>query len=163
MAKIGQRQLGTLPPQYNFALNPYPDLRFSSCPECGHKTGQRKLPLLIHVKPFHPMALNFTYRYCKHCDMLICHKDIFEHVLTTLFERHNPSVIGNDYFILGMVENRAWREGLTQPKSPADILPQLHDFKSYRELRMTMGGWFRVDQKPPVMTPPPSAEWVKRS
>lgn len=26
---------------------------------------------------------------------------------------------------------------------------------------MTMGGWFRADQEPPVMTPPPSTEWVK--
>jgi hypothetical protein len=32
MAKTKKQQLGHLPPQYHFSLNPYPDLRFSSCP-----------------------------------------------------------------------------------------------------------------------------------
>ena len=42
-----------------------------------------------------------------------------------------------------------------------DLLPHIHDFKSYEELRMTMAGWFHKDQEPPVWTPPPSTEWVK--
>ena len=107
------------------------------------------------------MALNFTCRYCERCDLLICHKGNLEHVLATLFEQRDPSVIGNDYFILGTVEKNAWRDGLTQPKSPAEILPQLHDFKSYQELRMTVGGLFKVGQEPPVRSPPPPTEWVK--
>ena len=51
-------QFGYLPPQYNFSLNPYPELRFSKCPVCEEKTGQRKLPLLIHVDPKNLIALN---------------------------------------------------------------------------------------------------------
>jgi hypothetical protein len=35
------------------------------------------------------------------------------------------------------------------------------DFKSYVKLRATMGGWFRNDEEPPELEPPPSEEWVK--
>ena len=42
-------RFGQLEPQYNLALNPYPDARLSKCPNCEQKTRQRKLPLLIHV------------------------------------------------------------------------------------------------------------------
>lgn len=56
-----------------------------------------------------------------------------------MFVQYDPSVIGNDYLIVGTVEKTAWREGLSQPKSVTDMLPQTHDFKSYQEMRMTMG------------------------
>jgi hypothetical protein len=39
--------LGKQPPRYRFFLNPYQDARFSTCPQCANKTGQRKLPLFI--------------------------------------------------------------------------------------------------------------------
>lgn len=162
MAKTKKQQFGHLPPQFHFALNPYPDLRFSKCPDCGNKTGQKKLPLFIHVKPSTSIALNFTCRYCKYCDLLICHQDALEHILTVLFAQRDPSGIGNEYLVLGTVEKGAWHEGMVEPKSPADMLPQLHDFKSYKELRMTVGGYFKIGQEPPSWTPPPPAEWVKR-
>jgi len=53
------------------------------------------------------------------------------------------------------------RTGLKQQQSVDEIRRNLHDFKSYEELRMTMGGWFHEDQNPPVMTPPLSTEWKK--
>jgi hypothetical protein len=53
-------QLGKLPPLYRFFLNPYEDVRFSSCPQCANKTWQRKLPLFIHVSPEQPVTLNKT-------------------------------------------------------------------------------------------------------
>jgi hypothetical protein len=161
MAKNKEQQLGHLSPQYHFALNPYP-LRFSRCPDCKNRTGQRKLPLLIRIKPSHSLLLNFTCRYCARCDLLICHQDALEHVMATLYERRDPAVIGNEYFVLGTVEKKAWREGLTQPTSTSAMLPQLHDFKSYREIRATVGGLFKVGQEPPPWTPPPPTEWVKR-
>ena len=56
------RQFGKLAPQYSFFLNPYEDERFTRCPQCGAKTRQRKLPLVIHVDPMHPVSLNYTCR-----------------------------------------------------------------------------------------------------
>ena len=161
MAKTRKNQFGFLDPKYNYSLNPYPDLRFSKCPVCEGKTGQRKLPLLIHVDPKHLIALNYTNRYCHRCDMLIGHRHEIEHLLTEVFFQYNPMVIGNDYLLIGTVEKKAWREGLSQPQPINETLPHVHDFKSYEELRMTMAGWFPQDQEPPVMTPPPSKEWVK--
>ena len=57
-------RLGKQPPRYRFFLNPYQDARFSKCPQCENKTGQRKLPLFIHIDPKQPLLLNKTCRSC---------------------------------------------------------------------------------------------------
>jgi hypothetical protein len=156
-----RKQFGNLPPKYNFSLNPYPEMRFSRCPDCQRKTGQRKLPLLIHVAPKNLIALNYTNRYSKDCDMLIGHKHEIEHHLTEKFLEINAEVIGNDYLVFGTVEKQAWRENMNQLKPFNEMLDHFHDFKSYQDLHMTMAGWFPDGQDPPVMEPPPSKEWLK--
>lgn len=162
MPKAKKPRLGGLPPMYNFVLNPYPDQRLSSCPFCSGKTGQRKLPLLIHVDPSSLIALNYTCRYCQHCDLLLAHKHEVEHLLHDLFSRVAPEAIGNDYLIVGTVERSAWREGIQQPKPIPEMLPHVHDFKRhYQELRMSQPGWYPKDKEPPAMEPPESQEWVK--
>ncbi len=163
MEKNGERkQFGYLPSKYNFSLNPYPELRFSRCPDCQNKTGQRKLPLLIHIEPKNLIALNYTNRYCHHCDMLIGDKHEIEHHLTEMFLKINPKVIGNYYIVLGTVEKIAWGENVNQPKPFNEMLQHIHDFKSYQNICMTMAGWFREGQVPPVMEPPLSTEWMKK-
>lgn len=162
MPTSNKSQFGNLPRQYNFVLNPYPDHRVSRCPLCDGKTGQRKLPLLIHIDPLHLMALNYTCRYCQKCDLLIGHKHEIEHLLFEMFRYQNPAVVGNDYLIMGTVEKKAWREGLTQPKGLAEMKASISDFKAqYSELRLTQPGWYGPNQKPPIMEPPASQEWVK--
>jgi len=156
-----KNRFGDLLPQYHFALNPYPDLRFTSCPRCQTKTGQRKLPLLIHIDPRVLIALNYTNRYCKRCDLLIAHKVEIEHLLTEMFREVEPEIVGNAYLIFATVGKQAWRENMQQPKALAELRGHISDFKSYEELRMTMAGWFREGQEPPVMEPPTSREWVK--
>jgi hypothetical protein len=157
-----KKQLGGLPPRYGFMLNPYPDQQVWRCPLCERKIGQRKVPLLIHVDPLHLIALNYTCRFCRACNLLIGKKHDIEHLLTELFRRSDPSVIGNAYLILGTVEKRTWREGVTQPKGIADLLPQASDFATYyHDLRVTRPGYYRVDQEPPIMEPPESQKWVK--
>src|SRR5262245_15264722 len=161
MIKAKKFQFGKLPPRYGFALNPYPDMRISSCPFCNHKTGQRKIPLLIHVEPMHLIALNYTCRYCHSCDVLIAHKHEVERLLTGLFRQYDPEVVGNDYLIIGTVEKSTWREGVQQPKGIAEMLSNASDFAEYyKELRVTRPGYYKADQEPPVMEPPPSQEWV---
>jgi len=155
-------RFGGAPPRYNFVLNPYPNMRISSCPFCERKTGQRKIPLLIHVDPLHLIALNYTCRYCKDCDLLIAHKHEIEHLLAALFSQMDPEVIGNEYLIFGTVEKKIWREGVQQPKAMAEMLPHASDFADYyKELRFTRPGWYPRDQEPPIWEPPASQEWVK--
>jgi len=67
-------RLGKQPPRYRFFLNPYTDVRFTTCPQCRGKTSQRKLPLVIHIDPLQLVALNKTCRYCPRCDLLIAHQ-----------------------------------------------------------------------------------------
>lgn len=134
-------QFGNLPPQYKFILNPYPDVRFSTCPGCGRKTKQRKLPLVIHVNPHHLLALNKTCRYCPDCDLLIAHQDEIEELLTAMFMQYEPAVIGNDYLVIGTMERRAWREGVNQPQSVADQRKFMRDFKEYRTVEYTPAHW----------------------
>lgn len=164
MTKPKKSSVDTMPRKYNFVLNPYPEARVSSCPFCGRKTGQRKLPLFIHVDPHYPIALNYTCRYCANCDLLVAHKHEIEHLLTGMFAQANPAVIGNDYLIMGVVDKAAWREGVRQPKEVAEVLNSHTSlFKTYyQELRQTQPGWYPEGVEPPVMPPPPSAEWVKR-
>lgn len=162
MAKAKKPRFGELPSKYRFVLNPYPDMRFGRCPYCEHKTGQRKIPLLIHVEPMHLIALNYTCRYCHACDLLIADKHTIEHLLTGIFGQRDPRVVGNDYLIIGTVEKSAWRAGLQHPKAVAEMLPHVSDFaEDHNELRVRRPGWYKADQEPPVMEPPPSQEWVK--
>jgi hypothetical protein len=164
MAKVKQRQLGGLPPKYSFMVNPYPEERVSRCPLCDRKTGQRKIPILIHVNPHHLIALNYTCRYCRDCDLLIAHKHEIEHYLTALFSQHHPDTIGNDYLAVGTVEKSAWKEGLKQNQTIDIFLPHTSDFATYyEELQLTRAGYYKADQKPPIAVPPPSQEWVKKT
>ena len=162
MAKTKKSQFGSLKPKYSFILNPYPDRRISSCPLCEHKTGQRKIPLLINIALLDFLALNYTCRYCKDCDLLIAHKHEIEHILTAMFLEVDPKIIGNDYLIIGTVEKETWRKGLKQPLSMNEILLHASDFATYyNELRLTQQGWYGPNQEPITMEPPEPQEWIK--
>jgi len=141
------RRFGKLPPLYDFILNPYPDVRFTRCPGCGGKTRQRKLPLLIHIEPNQLLALNKTCRYCPSCDLLVAHQDEIEGVLAAFLgvgegTGVRAEVSEDDYFVLGTVERKAWREGVRQPRSIEEMREATHDFKEYREVHVSPGGWF---------------------
>src|SRR5260370_8075575 len=110
-------RLGKLPARYSFFLNPYPDLRFTSCPQCGAKMRQRKLPLVIHVEPHYFIALNKTCKYCPHCDLLLAHKDILEDLLARMFAERAPEIIGNDYLVVGSMARSASQNALP-PRVP---------------------------------------------
>ncbi len=155
-------RFGVLPPRYSFVLNPYTDAKISRCPLCGKKTGQRKVPLLIHVDPGYPFALNLTCRYCTECDLLVANKAEVEHLLTTLCRDRAPAVIGNRYLIIGTVEKKAWRDGMKKPMGMLDTLKHVSDFAKYfEELQCTRPGYYRKGQKPPLLQPPASQEWVR--
>ena len=155
-------QFGELPPKYSFIINPYPDMPITSCPMCERKTGQRKIPLLIHINPMHFIALNYTCRYCKSCDLLIAHKHEIEHLLTSMFSQTEPETVGSKYLIIGTVEKSSWREDQQRTRSVEEMLPHASDFAVFhQELRVTNPGWYKTGQDAPVMEPPLSQEWVK--
>ncbi len=127
--RMKPKRLGKRPPRYRFFLNPYPDVRFTSCPKCGNRTKQRKLPLVIHVDPLNPVAINKTCRYCPACDLLIAHKDEIEQQLALLFARIDPTLMGNDYLVIGTQDRADWRRGMKTPLTIQEMLDSLHDFE----------------------------------
>jgi hypothetical protein len=139
-------RIGKLPPKYTFILNPYTDARFTRCPNCDQLTKVRKLPLFIHVDPLNPVVLGKTCRYCPDCDLLIVHQDELEAQLKALFAERDPSLIGNDYMVLGTVERQPWREGMKQPKRIEEMLEHLHDFKEVRTVKYQPAGWYPADE-----------------
>lgn len=146
---------------YNFALNPYPDSRCSTCPICHKPTGQRKVPLLIHIEPLHSILLNYTCRYCASCNLLIAHQHELEANLTDLFQQHDPTIIGNEYLVMGVMPRQVWQEGMTKPQQPQDAIEQLTPFLSYSTLQRSQTGWFPEGVVPPLEPAPPARDWVK--
>jgi hypothetical protein len=157
-----KKPIGLLEPQYRYFLNPYPDVKFSRCPACAAKMGQRKLPLVIHVDPRHLISLSYTHHYCGRCDILIGNKHEIEHLLFNIFSANNPYAIGNDYTIVGTMTEETWRKGLNKPQPLGDALREVHELRSFEEIRMTMSGGSPEDEETPVITPPPSTQWTSR-
>jgi len=139
------KQLGKLPLLYRFALNPYEDVRFSICPECGQRMLLRKVPLAIHVQPIHPLILNKRCRYCPDCDLMIVHQDELEHLLAVSFQKCKPEIIGNNYLVLGTVDKATWRKQQKEPIPMGELPAYLHDFKEYLEIFHSPGGWYPED------------------
>jgi hypothetical protein len=139
-------RLGKLPAKHIFVLNPYTDARFTRCPMCEERTRLRKFALFVHVEPRNPVVLGKTCRYCPGCDLLIVHQNELEAQLVALFEKHNSDLIGNDYMVMGTVERRTWRQGMKQPKSIAEILEHLHDFKDVRTIEYRPAGWYPAEE-----------------
>ncbi len=84
------------PRRHRFILNPYAEERFAICPKCDRPTEQRKFPLLIHVEPRNPVALNKTCCYCSSCDLIIAHQDELEIQLSELFANRDPESFGRE-------------------------------------------------------------------
>ena len=133
-------RLGKQPPRYRFFLNPYQDARFSACPQCSQKTGQRKLPLFIHIEPKQPLLLNKTCRYCPHCDLLIAHKDEVDAVIIRFFTVLDPDLVGNKYLVIGTVDRADWKRIDREELPIQDTIEVLHDFKEVVVFK-PMGGW----------------------
>ena len=128
LKRTGTR-LGKQAPLYRFFLNPYQDVRFTTCPQCGLKTRQRKFALVINVQPNSMLALGKTCRYCVNCDLLIAHQDQLEEQLVMHFTTYDPKIIGNDYLVLGTLDKPEWRKGILDPMATQDMYDHLHDFK----------------------------------
>jgi ribosomal protein S27AE len=132
-------QLGKQPPRYTFFLNPYTDARFTKCPKCGGKMAQRKLPIVIHVDDWGPLSLNKTCRFCSHCNLLVAHKDEIETVLAQFFEQQDAMLIGNDYLVIGTLDRRDWKRGVSDKITMEELIGLLHDFKDVVQFKFTGG------------------------
>ena len=139
LPKFGKRSR-----RYVFFLNPYTDARFTSCPKCGRKTRQKKLPLAIHVDKGGLIALNKTCRHCPGCELLIAHQDEIESNLASLFDTLAPEVIGNDYLVVGTLDRPNWKRGVLGQTTLEQTIGSLLDFKDMVRFELSRG-WVRDD------------------
>ena len=133
--------LGDLPPRDAFLLNPDAAVRCTRCPRCGHRTWRRKVPLLLTVAGYGPLVLGKTGPYCAHCRLVIAHRDELEGELTTIFTRLAPELIGTEYAVLGTVELRAWRRGMSTAPTIDDVLRHTAAFTTVLTLEHVPAGW----------------------
>ena len=82
-----------------------------------------------------------TGRYCPKCDLLILHKEKVETLMVYSLEQFDPSLIGNDYLVVGTVERQGWRESIKQPGNYDVIFDNLHDFKKVVVFEPAHWGW----------------------
>lgn len=127
--------------QHTFFLNPYQDDRFTRCPQCGAPTKARKKVFVIHIEPQQLLNLNMTGRYCPACDLIILHKDVVESLMAAAFAQINPSVIGNEYLIMGTLERKVWLAIQEQPYDYSLVFDNLHVFKSVVSFEPRYAGW----------------------
>jgi hypothetical protein len=142
-----KRTLGNSEPMHTFFLNPYEDSRFTKCPQCLGKTKIRKRPFGIHIDPNVMMTLNMSGPYCPSCDLIILHKDKVETLLTMTFEMQNPDIIGNDYLIVGTLEQSYWRKASKQGGTYQELFDNLHDFKKVVVFEPMRPVWLPNDQE----------------
>jgi len=136
-----KQRFGKLRPRYRFALNPYPEVRWSSCPRCRKLTHARKFPLVIHVKDAGLVTLGYTGRYCTPCELIIAHHEDLEIELAILFEEKLPAAVGNEYFVMGTMEMTAWRKSLTDPIKVDEMRKHMADFKQVLQLNDPRPRW----------------------
>jgi hypothetical protein len=142
MPKAKTPQIGKLPPRYSFILNPHKDLRCSTCPKCKRKTSVRKFALLVAVKRADPVVIGKTCKFCATCELIICHQDELEPLLAATFGPVKPSVLGNEYFVVGTVERASYRKGLKGEVTAGEVLGHLAEFKKHLELGYRPAGWY---------------------
>jgi hypothetical protein len=146
-SQAAPRRFGKLPPRYRFFLNPYPDQRFSSCPDCRKLTKWRKFVLLVHIDPLHLLAQNIHCHFCPDCDLLIVHQDELEAQLAIHLSQHFPADVGNDYLVLGTMARAAWNENRLHPKSLPEILENVADFREVLQIHVRPAGWYPKDEE----------------
>jgi hypothetical protein len=128
------------PQRYRFFLNPYQDVRFSKCPQCTNKTGQRKLPLFIHIPPDQPVFLNKTCRYCAHCDLLIAHRNELDKLVKHILTMINSELPGDEYLVVGTVDRPVWKRIREENIPPHEWVEMVYIFKEAVTFT-PVGGW----------------------
>ncbi|HZS00493.1 MAG TPA: hypothetical protein VFE37_17390 [Chloroflexota bacterium] len=124
-------------------LNPYEEQAFTRCPRCGRApTKVRKVYLLVFVKPALNMVLNKVCRLCESCNLLIVKQAELESLMAYTAEQHDPSVIGNDYLLVGTLDRADGRLTMTGGLTGEQLMDRVHLFRE--ELQFDPPGWYLV-------------------
>jgi hypothetical protein len=148
-------RLGKLKPRYRFALNPFPDVRWSRCPRCDKLMHDRKFPLLIAFANGTFLAQGKTCRYCTPCELIIAHQHEIEAEME-VFREVNPKVVGVKYMVVGTVERKTWVRSLHAPMDLDELLAHSSDIKHPMIIHDPRCVWGPADSQRKERWSPPS-------
>src|SRR5438309_2002877 len=135
-----QDRMGQLPPRYSFLLNPHRREAFTRCPRCKATTLVRKMVLVIHVDTVGLVLLRKTCRLCVVCEMLIAHEAEMDHVIDGLLDHEGAA---REYVVLGTLDTRTWRRGLSGTVTSDEVTGSMADFKACMRVDVTPRQWSR--------------------
>lgn len=121
-------RFGKLRPRYRFALNPFPDVRWSRCPRCEKLMHARKFPLLIAFRDPAMITLGKTCRYCTPCEFIIAHQHEIEAEIA-IFRAQHPGKAKGDWFVLGTVDRKSWKKSLDAGGTLDELRAHTSDIK----------------------------------
>ena len=141
---MARSHFGKLKPRYRFALNPFPDVRWSRCPNCEKLMHVRKFPLLLHLGGTTLLTLGLTCRYCTPCEFIIAHQHELE-LEIAIFRDQHPDVRVDDLFVVGTVDRETWKRslGMRGGLSLEELREQTSDIKDHRVLNDPSRTWIR--------------------
>jgi hypothetical protein len=93
------------------------------------------------VAGYGPLVLGKSGPYCANCRLFIAHRDELEGELTTIFTRLAPAVVGGAYAVLGTVEVRAWRRGMSTATTIDDVLRHTAPFTTTLTVEYSPPTW----------------------
>jgi len=126
---------------HRFFLNSYEDAAFTKCPKCEGRTRVRKFPLVVHIEPSRLFVLNKQCRYCEGCDLIIARRSEVESLMAAAFERRDPTIVGNEYLVVGTLPRSLWRTRDGAGMRPVDMLDQTEIFRDVWKFELAGGGW----------------------
>jgi hypothetical protein len=130
-----------------FFPNPYEDAAFTRCPKCEAKTRIRKFPLVIHIEPDQLLVMNKSCRYCVGCDLIIVKRSALEAQMAHGFESIRPEVIGNEYFAVGTLDRKDWRQSLQGKLSQKQAIDRVRIFKDTWGFEVVPAHWAPTPEK----------------
>ena len=86
------------------------------------------------------MILRKTCRLCLNCETLTVHQAEIESAIKTSVGQ--PAAATPDYLVLGTVEPRVWRKGLSGDVGIDELVRNMADFKAHLQIESTPGGWY---------------------
>ncbi len=103
-------------------------------------TKQRKLPLIIHVKPETFCVLNKICRFCPACELVIARQAEIEDMLLSLVGDGRAAIAKERYLVVGTLDRADWRAGQKEEWSPTDAIERSWLFKDHWDFEVR-GGW----------------------
>jgi hypothetical protein len=73
--------------------------------------------------------------------MVIVHQDELEPLIAARFRSVDHSVGRRDYLVLGTVDPKVWRSGLTGGVSLDEVVEHMADFRKYMQIEQDGHGW----------------------